>query len=74
MWQDNIKMDHKGTGSVDVDWIHMVQNRHQRDQWEALPNAVMNILAPEVVGNFWTSWATVSFPGFVKIYVIMVIL
>jgi hypothetical protein len=26
-WVDNIKMDHRGTGWYDMDWIDLAQNR-----------------------------------------------
>jgi hypothetical protein len=28
-WEDNIKLNLKGTGSEDVDWIHLAQDRIQ---------------------------------------------
>jgi hypothetical protein len=41
-WEDNIKMDLKGTG-WDVAWVYMAQDRGRlRD----LVNTVMNILIP----------------------------
>jgi hypothetical protein len=42
-WEDNIKMDFWGLGSVGVDWIRLVQDR---DRWLALVNAVMNLRVP----------------------------
>jgi hypothetical protein len=39
-WVNNIKMDLKGIGWDDEDWIYLAQNR---DQWRALVNAVMNL-------------------------------
>jgi hypothetical protein len=42
-WVDNVKMDLKEIGWGSRDWIHLV---HNRDQWRALVNTVMNIRAP----------------------------
>jgi hypothetical protein len=42
-WQDNIKMDLRETGFVDVDWIHLAQDR---DRLRALVNTVMNLRVP----------------------------
>jgi hypothetical protein len=42
-WEDNIKMDLREIGSVDVDWIHWAQDR---DMWRALVNTVMNLRVP----------------------------
>jgi ribosome biogenesis protein Nip4 len=38
--EDNIKMDLRKIGFVDVDWIHLAQDR---DRWRALVNTVMNL-------------------------------
>jgi hypothetical protein len=43
MLEDNIKMDLKKTGWGDVDWIDLA---HNRDQWRALVNTVMNLRVP----------------------------
>jgi hypothetical protein len=40
---DNIKMDFRGTGWGDVEWIDMAQDR---GQWRALVNTVLNFLIP----------------------------
>jgi hypothetical protein len=40
MWEDNIKMDCRGIGWGDMDWIDLAQ---YRDQWRALENSVMNL-------------------------------
>jgi hypothetical protein len=42
-WEDNIKMDLRGIGFGDVDWIHLAQNG---DRWRALVNTVINLRAP----------------------------
>jgi hypothetical protein len=40
---DNIKMDLREIGWDGVDWIDMV---HNRDQWKAIVDTVMNLRAP----------------------------
>ena len=57
-WKDNINMDLQEVGCWGTDWIEMAQNA---DSWRALVNAVMNLRVPENVGNFLTSWKSVSF-------------
>jgi hypothetical protein len=42
-WVDNIKMDLRGIGWGDVDWIDLAQDR---DQWRAFLNTVMNFRVP----------------------------
>ena len=42
-WKDNIKMDLKEIGCGGVNWIQLAQDR---DRWQALMNAVMNIRVP----------------------------
>jgi hypothetical protein len=42
-WEDNIEMGLKRTGSEDVDFIHVIQDRYQ---WRALADRVMNLLVP----------------------------
>jgi hypothetical protein len=39
-WEDDSRMDRKEIGWEGVDWIHLT---HDRDQWWALPNTVMNL-------------------------------
>jgi hypothetical protein len=41
--EDNIKMDLREIGFVDVDWIHLAQDR---DRWRALVNMVINLWFP----------------------------
>jgi hypothetical protein len=45
-WEDGIKMDLKEIGWEGVEWIHLAWDR---DSWQALVNAVMNlrVLAPQ---------------------------
>jgi ribosome biogenesis protein Nip4 len=42
-WEDNIKMNLREIGFVDVDWIHWVQDR---GRWRAFVNTVMNLRVP----------------------------
>jgi len=42
-WEDNIKMDIQEVGCRGMDWIELAQGR---DRWQALVNAVMNLLFP----------------------------
>ena len=42
-WEDNIKMDLQEVGCGGMDWIELAQNR---DRWQTLVNAVMNLLVP----------------------------
>jgi hypothetical protein len=42
-WVDNIKMDLREIGWDGVDWIDLA---HDRDQWRARVNTVMNLRAP----------------------------
>jgi hypothetical protein len=42
-WVDNIKMDVRGIEWDGMDWIDLA---HDRDQWRALVNAVMNLRFP----------------------------
>jgi hypothetical protein len=37
-WEDNIRMDIREAEWIDVDWLHLAQ---ERDQWRAVVNAVM---------------------------------
>jgi hypothetical protein len=44
-WEDNIKMDLKVSRFLrgGMDWIHLTQDR---DQWQALVNAVLDLCVP----------------------------
>jgi hypothetical protein len=42
-WEDNIKMDLREVGWGGMDWINLAQDR---DRWQALVNAVMNLRVP----------------------------
>ena len=48
----NIKMDLQEVKCKGMEWIDVALNR---DRWQALVNAVMNIQAPQNAGNFLTS-------------------
>jgi hypothetical protein len=49
-WEDNIKMDLEEVVCEGVDWIELAQDR---ERWQALVNAVMNLLVPLNAGNFF---------------------
>ena len=42
-WEDNIVMDLQEVGCGGMDWIELAQDR---DRWQALVNAVMNLQVP----------------------------
>jgi hypothetical protein len=42
-WEDNIRMDLRGVGRGDVDWIDLAQDRNRS---RALVNSVLNIRVP----------------------------
>jgi hypothetical protein len=42
-WDDNIKMDLQKVGCGNMNWIDLAQDR---DRWQALVNAVMNLWVP----------------------------
>jgi hypothetical protein len=51
-WMDNIKMDLREIGWGGMDCIDLA---HDREQWTALVNKVMNLRVPQYVGKFLTS-------------------
>jgi hypothetical protein len=42
-WEDNIRMELREIGWGGMDWIDLA---HDRDQWKALVNTVMNLRVP----------------------------
>jgi hypothetical protein len=42
-WEDNIKMDLQEVGCGGMDWIELAQDR---DRWQTLVNAVLNLQVP----------------------------
>ena len=42
-WEDDIKMDLQEVGCGGIDWIEVAKDR---DRWQALVNAVMNLRVP----------------------------
>jgi len=57
-WVDNIRMDLQEVGCGYMEWIGLAQDR---DRWQTLMSAVMNIRVPRNAGNFLTSCKAVSF-------------
>ena len=57
-WVDNIRMDLQDVGCGYMDWIGLAQDR---DRWQKLVSAVMNLWDPRNAGNFLTSCKPVSF-------------
>ena len=49
--KDNIKMGVQEAGCECMDWFDVVQDRNK---WQALVNAVMNLQVPYNTKNFWT--------------------
>jgi hypothetical protein len=56
--KNNIRMNLREMKWEVVDCIHLAQDS---DQWQSLVNTVTNLQVPEKVGNFLTTWATLSF-------------
>jgi len=42
-WEDNVKIDLQKVGCGGMDWMELAQDR---DRWQALVNAVMNLWIP----------------------------
>ena len=42
-WEDNVKIDLQNVGCCGMGWMDLAQDR---DRWQALVNAVMNIWIP----------------------------
>jgi hypothetical protein len=48
-WEDNIRMDLRAIGWKGVDWMHLVQDRDQR---QSVMKTVMNLRVPLKAGYF----------------------
>jgi len=48
-WEDNIRMNLRDMGWEGVDWIHLA---HDRNQWGASVNTVMNLRVLQKAGHF----------------------
>ena len=55
---DKIRTDLQEVGCGYMDWIGLAQDR---DRWQRLVSAVMNLWVPRNAGNFLTSCKPVSF-------------
>ena len=64
-WEDNIKVDCLEVRWVGMDWIDRALDR---DRWQALVNAVMNLWVPLNLGNFLTLWGSVNFWGWTVLH------
>ena len=42
-WENDIKMDLQEVGWGDIDWIYLA---YDRNRWQALANAVINLQSP----------------------------
>jgi hypothetical protein len=47
-WENNIKLDLREIGWGVMDWIDLA---HDRDQWRALVNTVINLRFHKILGN-----------------------
>jgi len=50
--EENVKMDLQEMGCEGMDWINLAQDR---DRWQELMNAAMNLRVPKNAGNFLSS-------------------
>jgi hypothetical protein len=57
-WEDNIKIDLHEVGRGGIDWIALTQDR---DRWQALVTAAMELRVPQYTRNLLTSCGPVSF-------------
>ena len=57
-WVDNVRTDFQEVGCVYMDWIGLAQDR---EKWQTLVSAVMNLRVPWNAGNFLTSCKPVRF-------------
>ena len=57
-WEDNIKIDLQEVG-----WGGRIYLAQDRDRWQALVNAVLNLRFPQNARNFLTGWGPVGFWG-----------
>jgi hypothetical protein len=66
-WEDYIKMDLRRIGRVNMDWIHLAQDR---EQWRALVKIVMNLRVLQNISNFLNSSANCGFSRRTKLHVV----
>jgi hypothetical protein len=52
-WEDNVKMDLKGTGAEDVDWMYLAQDR---DKWPESAYTVINLRIQLYAGNLLSNY------------------
>jgi hypothetical protein len=67
-WEDGIRMDLGEIGLVGVDWIRLAQDR---DRWQAVVSAVMNLWVPACLLKTRSSYPygpMISFRNSLKIY------
>ena len=54
-WEDNIKLDIQEVGCGGRDWMELAQDR---DRWQALLNAVMNLRVPLYIYTYTYTYLT----------------
>jgi hypothetical protein len=59
-------MDLNQTGSYDVEWICLAQDR---DLWLVPVKTMVNLDVLNEARNFWTNWRTISFPSTMNVFV-----